>query len=321
MALSGSYDFLSDRDSLIRGALRIVGALAEGQTPSTQQYQDAAEALNYLVKSWQAEGVPLWVRRFVYVLPMTGLNEYLIGPGATSYHAVTSYNWTTLAADAALGASTITVTSASGISSGDKIGIDCGGTMFWTTVNGAPAGAVVTLQDALTAAANAGAYLYTHSASAVAQKPLKVLTTWRCYPLNNLNVPMNSRALSDILSVMNASASIPVNWTYIPSMGSPLPGGTSSLFIWPRFYGGQYFIQLDCQYPVQDIDSSTDNPDIPQEFLEALKYGLAVRLAPEYGYPLEDRMVLKAEAEKLKEAAFNFNVEEASLYIQPEGPQ
>lgn len=36
----------------------------------------------------------------------------------------------------------------------------------------------------------------------------------------------------------------------------------------------------------EDFLVTGDNPDFPQEWLDALKYGLAARLAPEYGYTL-----------------------------------
>ena len=60
MATSGTTDFSSSRDTIIKGALRKVGALAQGQTPTTNDVNDAAEALNNLVKAWMADGMPLW---------------------------------------------------------------------------------------------------------------------------------------------------------------------------------------------------------------------------------------------------------------------
>jgi hypothetical protein len=47
---------------------------------------------------------------------------------------------------------------------------------------------------------------------------------------------------------------------------------------------------------IQDLDTSTDEPDFPIEWHEALIYQLAVRLAPNYGLAPNDRMILKKEA-------------------------
>jgi len=70
MALSNSTDFSITRDQLITGALRIVGAIAQGETPNATQLSEGSEALNMLVKAWQADGMPIWVTK-EYVLDMT----------------------------------------------------------------------------------------------------------------------------------------------------------------------------------------------------------------------------------------------------------
>ena len=48
MTTSNSTDFNVTRNELIHGALRILGVVGEGQTPTSQQYTDGAEALTYL---------------------------------------------------------------------------------------------------------------------------------------------------------------------------------------------------------------------------------------------------------------------------------
>ena len=46
MATSGSTNFATNRDSLIAGALRLCGAIAQGETPSATLLSESAEALN-----------------------------------------------------------------------------------------------------------------------------------------------------------------------------------------------------------------------------------------------------------------------------------
>jgi hypothetical protein len=70
------------------------------------------------------------------------------------------------------------------------------------------------------------------------------------------------------------------------------------------------------QRPFEDFDASTDNPDFPQEWLEALKYQLATRLAGEYQIDLQIRQALLSEAAALKEAALSFGTEEGSFFFQ-----
>lgn len=318
MGLSNSYDYVATRDIVINAALRKVGVLAEGQSPSTTQVNEASSALNFLIKAWQAEGLPLWERKILFVLPMNNINEYRIGPGASTYHAVTSFITTKAAASSIAGVNSLTVDSITGISASDHIGIDCSGTMYWTTVNGSPSGNTVNIAGSLPGSLLAGAAIYVHTPSALAQKPLRVLTAWRS-PFDNqtINIPLNPKAFADMYTLINSTENMPIQYAFVPSQNSPLPGGTSSLWLWPRFKGGSYFVTLDTQYPFMDVDSGSDNLDFPVEFTDALIYALAVRLAPEYGMPLEDRMVLKAEAQALKDDAFGFDLEGASIFMQP----
>lgn len=57
--------------------------------------------------------------------------------------------------------------------------------------------------------------------------------------------------------------------------------------------------------------------DLPQYWLEAVIYGLAYRLSPEYGMPLQDRQLLAAEAKTFLDEALSFGTEEGSLFLQP----
>jgi hypothetical protein len=60
MAVSTSFDWTLTRAQVIAGALRKLGVLPSGGTPSTAQTNDAAEALNALIKAFHADGMPLW---------------------------------------------------------------------------------------------------------------------------------------------------------------------------------------------------------------------------------------------------------------------
>jgi hypothetical protein len=57
---AADYDFFSTRNEIIQRALRICGVLSLGESVSADQYTQAAQALNSLVKSWQNEHIFLW---------------------------------------------------------------------------------------------------------------------------------------------------------------------------------------------------------------------------------------------------------------------
>jgi len=82
MATSGSSNFATSRDQLIAGALRMAGAIAQGETASATLVSEAAEALNMLVKAMQADGMPLWAIK-KYSITLTATADYTIGAGST----------------------------------------------------------------------------------------------------------------------------------------------------------------------------------------------------------------------------------------------
>lgn len=48
---------------LIRGALRLIGQLAEGETPSNETYADSLEALNQMLDAWSIESIVVYARQ------------------------------------------------------------------------------------------------------------------------------------------------------------------------------------------------------------------------------------------------------------------
>lgn len=82
MATSNSTNFSITRDQLISGALRLTGAIAQGETPTASLVSEAAEALNILVKAMQADGMPLWAIK-KYSITLTATADYTIGAGST----------------------------------------------------------------------------------------------------------------------------------------------------------------------------------------------------------------------------------------------
>jgi hypothetical protein len=70
------YDFTATRNTIIRRALRKVGAISETATPSGEQLNHAVDALNEIVKHWQGSHVYLWSRRVLSVTLATGDKDY-----------------------------------------------------------------------------------------------------------------------------------------------------------------------------------------------------------------------------------------------------
>ncbi len=93
---------LYTRDDIIKRALRIVGGLGQGETPTAAQLTESAVALNMLIKFLSTKGMMLWRREEIDVTPVANQETYTIGPGLAvdqnrplKIYTVDRYNATT----------------------------------------------------------------------------------------------------------------------------------------------------------------------------------------------------------------------------------
>ena len=143
--------------------------------------------------------------------------------------------------------------------------------------------------------------------------PLKVLQAYRIEQTGAVNVPLlvYNHYDYDLLPV-NASSGEPVNLFYQPF------STYGTLKLWPTPIDATTTVTLVYQRPFEDLTSATDDFDFPPYWTEALIYGLAWRLSPEYGIPLQDRQVYMKEAEFFHDKAMSFGTEEGSLFVMPD---
>lgn len=232
MPTSGTTIYSTTRDDIIKRALRLLGVLAQGETPTADQVSEAAVALNGLVKAWQADGMPLWAIRS-YNVPLTAtVASYRIGVGQ----------------------------------------------------------AIPT------------------------PRPLKITQAFNHNTSSNVDVPMRVLTRQEYNMLGNkTSAGNPIQVFYDPQRDYgdlyvfPVPTATEA---------ASNVITITYQRPFEDFNASTDAPDFPQEWYDAVTYGLATRLAPEYGISTPDRKTLWQEMTIIKQDALNFGLEEGSLYFQ-----
>lgn len=87
------------------------------------------------------------------------------------------------------------------------------------------------------------------------------------------------------------------------------------LYVWPVPAVNTYSLTIIYQKPYDDFDSITDAPDVPQRWFDALKWGLVIRLAPEFGKPVSQEMMMIAQASL--ENALDAGYEDASVFFAP----
>ena len=319
MASSGSYNFAVTRDDLITAAYQYVGIVGEGQTGSSSQVTEAALLLNMIVKLREADGMPLWALKRGYILPFTGTSSI-----NTDSHVVTAYDTTTLSADSAASDTTLTVTSITGFSNADQIGIELDyGSVDWTTINGAPSGTTITITTGVTTSASSGNRVYGYTASSQrVEKPLRVLQA------DVLDVASGTShtircdlSWDEYFALSSRTAEGTVNQLFYklaPSADTALETN-GTFFVFPRFADGDSVIEFTYHRPFMDFDASTDNPDFPQAFYLPLMLELAALLGAKGGVSIEERRELRKEAVYYLEQALSTVAPEGSLFLQPNG--
>lgn len=92
---------------------------------------------------------------------------------------------------------------------------------------------------------------------------------------------------------------------------------TGTLYVYPvpDSTAADSTIYVDVQRMFYDMSSSTDNFDFPQEWFQALKWGLVAEICVEYGVDIQLVPYYEQKAQAYIQDAFDFSVEEPSVYF------
>ncbi len=150
-------------------------------------------------------------------------------------------------------------------------------------------------------------------------KPLKIVQAFLHNTSSEIDIPMRILTRDEYNRLGNkTSTGQPMQVFYEPQLTT----GTLHTFPVPDTYAiANCEIVIVYQRPFEDFDAASDNPDFPQEWLNAVKAGLANLLAPEYGLPLQERQDLRSLAKQLRETALGFGTEEGSIFFQADKRQ
>ena len=306
MSTSGSKNYTVNRTDLIESALRKLGAYDAGETIPSDESADANMALNLMIKSWVTKGLDVPWRETLTLFLQPDTRSYRIGP--TGDECTESFVETTLSAAAASSATTITLTSTTGITAADRIGIKLDdGTIHWTTVVVA---ATTSITTGLASAAASGNAVYAYTTKC--NRPVKLVYahTRDSSGIDN-EVELIGESAYRMLS-NKGSGGRPNQAYYQPTIDN------GTLFVWPANSGGVDKLVLIAQPLVDDFDAASDNLDFPIEWARAIIFGLADDLGPEYGILPKFQDRLERKAARLLEDLLDHDVENASLIIGAE---
>lgn len=280
MGTSGVSSFNATRDQIILASLRKLQAISATETAvNPTLITNCAFQLNALVKSLNATGLHIWTEEEATIFLQPGQKSYTLG-GTTTDNATGSYTATTLATAAASGATSISVTSASGFGAGFFVGVVLNnGTIGWSTQNGAASGSTITLNTGLTSAANAGTPVFVYQSQIV--RPLRVVSTRRYNFASAIETQMTPQlSRLDYRNLPNKnSTGVPTQSFYDPRGGANSQG---ILWVWPTPSDVTYAVNMTWWRPIQDFTAPGNNPDLPDEWIDALVWNLAYKLWPEF---------------------------------------
>jgi hypothetical protein len=311
MATSGSVDFSVNRDEIIKGALRALKVIGRGKIATAGELADGAEALNMLVKQWQgiqdyAPGLKVWTRKRGVIFLENGKASYVLDTD----EATTSYVETTVDGNEASGQTVISVADATGISNGDYICIVMDDdNLHTTTVNGAPSGNDVTITDALTAAAADGNKVYAYTTKMM--QPIKILQAY-LRDENGDDFPVDvDMTLEQYEALPDKDVAGTPSRLYFEKSRT-----SATVFLDAAPDNVDYVLHVTFLRPIEDFDSSTDEPDYPQHWFRALKFNLALDIADEFGKTPTQNLISRANESLLIAQTADF--EGVDVIYEPE---
>jgi hypothetical protein len=281
MATSNSFDYSLTANDIITDALENIGALPAGEPIQSEDQTTALRSLNMMVKQWSANfdfapGLKAFSRKHGYVFMQKDQGVYNIGP--TGDNASLSYVSTTMRVAGTATATTLEITSSTGMTAADKIGILLdSGTIQWTTISSVTDGDTIVIPaSGLTSAAAAGNRIFTYTTKLI--RPLIIEDCQvRDVTGNDTTIyPMTTQYYEGI-GVKNADG-FPTYYRY----DNTLTNGTLYFDVQPS--DATNVAYLTFLAPSEDYDSATDSMAYPQEWYMALSQGLSKLIAPKFGH-------------------------------------
>lgn len=279
MATSNSFNYSCNATDVMTEAMEIAGVLAAGETMNYEDQASILRTLNMLVKQWSgnfdfAPGLKAFSRKRGYVFLQKDQGVYTLGPSGDN--ATLSYNTTTMRIAGTATNTTLEVTSTSGMTAADIIGIQLdSGTIQWTTISSiTDSDTLVIPASGLTSAAAAGKRIFTYTTKII--RPLYIENAVLRDTLGN-DIPMSTMTLQGYENLpVKGTDTLPLAYRY----DNTLTNGTLYLEYQPSDV--TYVIRLTFMAPAEDYDTAVDDIAYPQEWYLPLSIGLAKLITPKF---------------------------------------
>ena len=261
---------------IISRALKDIGALEAGESPSADAVQDAFDMLNDMVGQWSNEDMMVFYKNEI-IFPITpGQTQYTIGPGGQvgcSFVGSIEGNILTITAINSGGISIGQTITGLGVTAGTKI------VQFLTGAGG-------NVNEVGTYLVNIPQSLSSLTFTGYYQRPLTINSAFVRINTNSNGVPIVNGGLDYPISILNVEDYEMIG---LKTLNGPWPKALyyqptetlGNIFVWPNPSQGEMHIFADNIF--SEFTTIYDDINLPQGYTMALRWCLAERLMPMYG--------------------------------------
>jgi len=261
---------------IITSALKDIGALAAGETPTPEAAQDAFIMMNRMIDQWSNEQMMVFYKTEIIYTLTPGQTQYTIGPGGEIGSVFT-------------GSITNNVLTVSAITSGAiSLGMTITGTgiQTGTKITGFLTGAGGNVNEVGTYQLNISQNVSSTTINAFYQRPLSINSAFVRINTSQSGVPILNGGLDYPVAILNVEDYEMIG---LKTLNGPWPKALyyqptetlGNLFVWPNPAQGEMHIFADTLF--SQYTSINDTMLLPQGFESCLEWCLAERLMPQYG--------------------------------------
>jgi hypothetical protein len=261
---------------IISSALKDIGALAAGETPSPEAAQDAFIMMNRMIDQWSNEQMMVFYKTEIIYTLTPGQTQYTIGPGGEIGAVFT-------------GSITNNVLTVTAITSGAiSLGMTITGTgvQNGTKITGFLSGAGGNVNEAGTYQINVSQNVSSTTLNAFYQRPLSINSAFVRVNTSSNGQPILNGGLDYPVAILNVEDYEMIG---LKTLNGPWPKALyyqptetlGNLFVWPNPAQGEMHIFADTLF--SQYTSINDTMLLPQGFESCLEWCLAERLMPQYG--------------------------------------
>lgn len=261
---------------IITSALKDIGALAAGETPTPEAAQDAFIMMNRMIDQWSNEQMMVFYKTEIIYTLTPGQTQYTIGPGGQIGATFT-------------GSITNNVLTVTGITQGAiSLGMTITGTgvLTGTKITGFLTGSGGNVNEAGTYQLNVSQNVASTTMNAFYQRPLSINSAFVRINTSQNGVPILNGGLDYPVAVLNVEDYEMIG---LKTLNGPWPKALyyqptetlGNIFVWPNPAQGEMHIFADTLF--SQYTSINDIMLLPQGFESCLEWCLAERLMPQYG--------------------------------------